>query len=423
MTKSQSLLILGSVWPEPQSSAAGTRMMQLIKFFLSQGLKVTFASAAADSTYCADLLELNVEKVKVELNSSAFDFFVRQLNPAMVVFDRFMVEEQFGWRVAEQCPGALRILDTEDLHCLRRARQQAFKDSRQFNVDDLLTNDVAKREIASILRSDISLIISSYELKLLKEVFKIDESLMYYLPFMTDRLDDEQILQKLSFKKRQNFVTIGNFLHEPNCDSVKYIKEDIWPIIRKALPEAQLHIYGAYPVQKITQLHNPKEGFLIKGRAQDAMSVMGAGRVCLAPLRFGAGLKGKLLDAMISGTPSVTTSIGAESMHDTLPWNGGIFDDPKQIAEAAIQLYTDEDLWLSAQINGIRIVNHCYLKVELELGLSIQLIELQNGLKEHRLRNFTGAMLMHHTMASTKFMSRWIEAKNMKALNFSGDTE
>ncbi|HUH33349.1 MAG TPA: glycosyltransferase, partial [Daejeonella sp.] len=293
MIKSNNLLILGSVWPEPQSSAAGIRMMQLIKFFILQGWKVTFASAASDSPYCADLSALNVERVTVELNSSDFDRFVRELNPAIVVFDRFMVEEQFGWRVAEQCPNALRILDTEDLHCLRRARQQAFKESIQFNVDDLLTSDVARREIASILRSDLSLIISRFELDLLKKLFNVEESLLFYLPFMTDKLNDEKILEKLSFTKRQNFVTIGNFLHEPNCDSVRFLKEDIWPVIRKALPEAELHIYGAYPVPKITQLHNPKEGFLIKGRANDVIAVMEAGRVCLAPLRFGAGLKGK----------------------------------------------------------------------------------------------------------------------------------
>ena len=423
MTPNQNLLIIGSVWPEPQSSAAGVRMMQLIKFFLSQGLKVTFASAAADSPYCADLSKLNITKVNVELNSSDFDIFILQLNPSIVVFDRFMVEEQFGWRVAEHCPNALRILDTEDLHCLRRARHHAFKESKKFNTNDLLTSDVAKREVASILRSDISLIISSYELKLLKDVFKVDESLVYYLPFKTERLEEGHISQKLSFTERKNFISIGNFLHEPNCDSVKFLKEEIWPLIRKSLPEAELHLYGAYPVQKVTQLHNSREGFLIKGRADNAMTVMEESRVCLAPLRFGAGLKGKLLEAMKCGTPSVTTTIGAEAMHGTLPWNGAISDDPNQIARAAVELYTDKILWINAQQNGVEIVNNCFCDEDFASTFSTQLSRLQNKLAEHRRSNFTGSMLMHHTMASTKFMSRWIEAKNRNALNFSGDTE
>src|SRR5688572_20960845 len=187
MSEPQNMLILASVWPEPGSSAAGIRMVQLMELFLSNGWIITYGSAAADSGYSIDLQEIQVNKVKLELNNSEFDIFIRNLNPSIVVFDRFMVEEQFGWRVAEQCPDALRILDTEDLHCLRRARQQAFKESRDFNINDLLTSDFARREIASVLRSDISLIISIYELKLLKEVFKVDESLLYYLPFMTDR--------------------------------------------------------------------------------------------------------------------------------------------------------------------------------------------------------------------------------------------
>ena len=184
MAGRQTVLILGSVWPEPQSSAAGVRMMTLISLFLEQGWKVIYGSAAADSDYCADLSELNVEKIRVQLNDSGFDSYIRDVNPSIVVFDRFMVEEQFGWRVAEQCPDALRILDTEDLHCLRRARRKAFKESREFQAEDLLSSDVARREIASILRSDLSLLISRYELELLKTLFKVDESLLLYLPFL-----------------------------------------------------------------------------------------------------------------------------------------------------------------------------------------------------------------------------------------------
>ena len=87
---------------------------------------------------------------------------ITELQPDIVVFDRFMVEEQFGWRVAECCPNALRILDTIDLHCLRLARQVAVKEQREFSVDDLFS-DTAKREIASILRCDVSLMVSEFE--------------------------------------------------------------------------------------------------------------------------------------------------------------------------------------------------------------------------------------------------------------------
>ena len=104
------ILIIGYVWPEPDSSAAGSRMMQLIRLFLGHGWSVTFASAAAASSHMADIESLGVIRAEIELNSRSFDEFVVQLNPDMVLFDRFMIEEQFGWRVAQQRPAALRIL-------------------------------------------------------------------------------------------------------------------------------------------------------------------------------------------------------------------------------------------------------------------------------------------------------------------------
>ncbi len=77
-------------------------------------------------------LNFGVRKKSIELNSSSFDDFAVELNPDVVLFDRFMIEEQFGWRIIENCPKAIRILDTEDLHCLRTARQKAFKEKQNF---------------------------------------------------------------------------------------------------------------------------------------------------------------------------------------------------------------------------------------------------------------------------------------------------
>jgi len=318
-----SILILGFVWPEPNSSAAGTRMLQLIALFQKQGWKVTFASAASDSDFMFDVTSLGIEKVAININDSNFDVFIKALNPNIVLFDRFMVEEQFGWRVAEQCPEALRILDTEDLHCLRLARQKAFHEKRAFETEDLYS-DTAKREIASMLRCDLSLIISEVEMDLLQNQFKIDANLLHYLPFLVDEIDEETIKNWLPFEARKDFIFIGNFLHEPNWNTVQYIKESVWPLIRKKLPEASMQIYGAYPSQKVLQLHQPKERFLVLGRAENAAEVVGKARVVLAPIRFGAGAKGKLLEAMQCGAPSVTTIIGAESMSGNLPWNGMI---------------------------------------------------------------------------------------------------
>jgi glycosyltransferase involved in cell wall biosynthesis len=405
------LLIIGTVFPEPNSSAAGSRMLQLIELFQQRDWEITFASAAAESEHATDLSGIGVNQMPLKLNDSSFDDVVRELNPHTVLFDRFMTEEQFGWRVAENCPNAIRILDTEDLHCLRHARQEALKKNQNFQPSNLF-NEGAKREIASIYRCDLSLIISAFEMEVLKTTFKLDEALLHYLPFMLDPITEEDQKAWLPFEEKEHFVTIGNFLHPPNWDAVQYLKSDVWPLIRKQLPEAEMYVYGAYCSDQHRQLHSAKDGFLIKGRAESATEVLSKARVLLAPIRFGAGLKGKLVEAMQCGTPSVTTSVGAEAMHGNLPWSGIIADSPEDFAQAAIQLYNDKAAWEIAQQNGVEIINHIYPKVELGNAFIHRLEEFQANLEIYRQQNFIGSMLMHHTIRSTEFLSRWIEAKN-----------
>ncbi len=404
------ILIIGKVWPEPSSSAAGSRTLQLINLFLEQNWQVSFACAASESDYSFDLKSLGISTLHIVLNDSSFDDLVKNMQPHMVLFDRFTSEEQFGWRVAQNCPNALRVLDTIDLHCLRLARQEAIKQNRDFSLLDL-NSDFAKREIASIYRSDVSLMISDYEMDLLINHFKIDNSLLHYVPFLLDPILKKDN-QWPSFSEREHFLSIGNFLHEPNWDAVLFLKQFIWPLIRKQLPKAEIHIYGAYPSKKVFDLNNLKEGFLIKGRADSLERVMKKTKVCLAPLRFGAGIKGKLIDAMQFGVPSVTTDIGAESMHGEFPWNGIIANQPHKFAEAAVELYTNEIKWQQAGENGAQILNNFFLKSNHSDLLIDKLLFLKNQLKSHRLSNFIGEMLMHHTVMGTKYMSLWIEAKN-----------
>lgn len=406
----QHALFIGRVWPEPGSSAAGSRTLQLIAVLQSAGWKVSFASAAGDSEFAEDLSEYDIATYPITLNSSSFDEWVKDLNPGLVVFDRFMTEEQYGWRVAEHCPSALRVLDTIDLHCLRLARQVAVRQNRELRLSDLFS-DTAKREIAAIYRCDLSLMISSFEMQLLESEFNVPKQLLHYIPFLVEPESETERSTWPAFSERKHFMTIGNFLHEPNWDSVLYLKKNIWPLIRKQLPSAELWIYGSYASQKVNELHNVKEGFLIKGRAESVAEVMKQARICLAPLRFGAGMKGKLLDAMLYGTPSVTTPVGAESMHGDLLWNGSIGDSPEAIAEAAVKLYQDEGLWQKSQEQGFHLLRHHFSLTQHSPGFLKHISDLQNELETHRLHNFTGAMLQQQQIAATKYMSLWIEAK------------
>ncbi len=424
------LLIIGYVWPEPNSSAAGSHMMQLMAFFKQQNYAITFTSPAQKTDHMLDFNHIDVDTVDIQLNCSSFDDFIAALQPNVVLFDRFMMEEQFGWRVSEQCPKALRVLDTEDLFCLRNARHKAFKEHRTLTDEDLLTSDLAKREVAAIFRVDFSLMISHVEMDLLQRLFNVDKRLLHYCPFMIEESDAKSSINCLqpeisstlmlnqenpSYEQRLGFISIGNFRHPPNWDAVLWLKQQIWPLIRKKLPQAKLFIYGAYPPPKATDLHDEKSGFIVKGWVDNAVLAMQSAKVCLAPLRFGAGIKGKLAEAMICGTPSITTDIGAESMQTERNWGGEIENTPQAIADAAVILYQNQKCWENASDLGVK--NACTL-FQRELHFNRLAIKLNNtlaNLTAYRQQNFIGSMLNHHHHKSTRYMSQWIEVKNKLA--------
>ncbi len=399
-------LIIGYVWPEPASSAAGRRMIQLIEFLLYNEYIVTFSTPASRTPFIEDLELMGIKTVPIAVNDPGFDNFIVNLKPSLVMFDRFMMEEQFGWRVAKVCPDAIRILDTEDLHFLRKSRELRFS-GKSATID----SDLAKREIASIYRCDLSLIISEVEMELLKGKYDVPASILFYLPFLYDKINSEDA-NLPEFSSRKDFIFIGNLRHAPNADAVIFLKEKIWPLVHKKLPEQEIHVYGAYPSVKIDRLHDPGTGFHIKGRASNAEEVVKNSRVSLVPLRFGAGLKGKLIEAMICGTPSVTTTIGAEGIPGELPWNGRITDDPEEFAVAAVELYNSKNKWEIARSNGFKIINSRFSREIFYPVLTSHLEEVLQGLEVHREQNFTGAMLMHHRLKSTYYLSKYIETKN-----------
>lgn len=415
------LLLIAYVWPEPESSAAGAHVMQLIERFRAQHWQVTVASPAAKTEYSRNLSVLGLGEQAIRLNCDSFDSWIKQLQPDIVLFDRFMMEEQFGWRVAHHCPQALRVLETSDLHSLRQARQQLLKAGLAAGhthpplstaaelYSAMASEELTQREIAAIYRCDLTLLLSDVEKKLLVEQFGVPQYLLHYCPFMLDAVDNKQ---RLSFADRQHFVSIGNFLHSPNWDSVLWLQQQIWPLIRQQLPQAQVFVYGAYAPPKALALHQPAQGFHVPGRAGDACAVLEQARVCLAPLRFGAGIKGKLADAMRCGTPSVTTSIGSEAMACGDQWGGLVANTADELARAAVRLYQDPVLWQQAQHDGDSLLLARFDKQKIGSALMGQLQDALQQREQRRLANFTGLLLQHQAHRSTEYMARWIEAKN-----------
>lgn len=408
----KTILVIGKVWPESGSSAAGSRMLQLLDFFRRDGWKIAFASASARGDHSDLLEEFCFRQQEIQVNDSGFDRFLKDLSPQAVLFDRYMIEEQFGWRVAEKAPEAIRIVDTVDLHSLRMVRQEAVESGKPFSEESLITSETTWREFACMMRSDLSLLISDFEYDLAVRVGSFPENQLFYLPFLLCKDEIKPQKHMLLYGERTNFVTIGNFRHPPNRDAVRYLKQVIWPMIRQRLPDAELHVYGSYASEADLALTDKSSGFLVKGRAESAEQVIQSARVLLAPLRFGAGLKGKLLEAMQFGTPSVTTSVGAEGMSLGGEWNGFVCDEPEAFARSAVRLYEDSSLWKSKQQAGYRILKNRFERSHFESSFSQRLQELMAGNGEVQMNNVWANAVRYHSFRGARFMSKWIEEKN-----------
>ena len=421
------VLFVGLVWPEPRSTAAGQNILSYINLFIDQGYEVTFACAAEQTEYSAPLLSMGVKEQAITLNDSSFDIFVANYSPDITVFDRFISEEQFGWRVSLAAPLCMKILDCEDLHFLRDARHQAYKDANQRDnqvtsndkLDAYLYNDICKRELASILRCDLSILLSEYERNLLTRIFNIPETLLHYCPFL---LSENNTKSLKAYEQRVDFISIGSFRHAPNWDAVLTLKQKIWPSVRKALPQACCHIYGSYLTPKAKQLENKKDGFFVHGFAEDAKKVIGDARVLLAPLNFGAGIKGKLVDAIQCSTPSITTEIGCEGLLPTTGnsnemnalWPGAIHNiegSCEAFIKSCITLYANDETWNQASNRSQSLYTSLFNYEQQSERLLASIDQIRANLTKHRQRHFLGQVLQHHTLNSTKYMSQWIEAK------------
>ena len=407
------IFIVGYVWPEPTASAAGIRMLQLIRFFREQDYQVHFGTPAQKPEHTFDLHKMGVITHEIRVNDEGFDRLLLDICPDLVLFDRFMMEEQFSWRVAENLPQALRILDTEDLHFLRKYRQKSAFEATAPQPEEILNDPLAKREIAAIYRCDLSLIISEYEMELLFTTFGVPPGLLVYHPlFADDQLKRNRDILP-GFDGRRDMVFIGNFLHEPNTDAIRALEEGLWQEIRRKLPGVQLHIYGAYMPESFKR-YSPllKHDTIFHGRAENVDTVMQKARLCIAPLRFGAGLKGKLIRAMENRLPSVTTPVGAEGIAGDMPWGGLIRPLGTPFTDAVKKLYTEREQWDIAADHGFDIVDKRFMRSDFEKVLLGRINACMLDIRACRSGNFTGQMLMDQRNMAARYLSKYIMAKN-----------
>jgi O-antigen biosynthesis protein len=437
----------------PTASAAGVRTAYLLNNLLKSSgiISVHIVMSSPAAAISAPSFSQQSDTDKPDLSVSKIQFHVLPPNKSretqdllakvsapgqrlLVLFDRFYAEEMYSFHVHQHCPSdAILVLDLQDLHSLRRFRQEwiAQQDREdkqtggQVGLSNLplhdipaATNDCLLRELASIHRSDLTLVCSSAEMSLLSQQYQVPREKLCLAPLFGS-LDNEREAELPSFAERRDFVFVGGFRHDPNVDAVRQLQR-LWPQIRHHLessgqPPPKLHVYGAYCNDQwrhdLQASGLPDLGFILHGhypgKVQD---VLLRKRVMLSPLRFGAGIKGKHVDAWKSGLPVVTTRIGSEGMveDDKLGTFGGIVasrDD--EFIQAACTLYTDEQQWtLSMSLARDLCDRQC--------GWELVGRELSNVVRDchtRRNRDYTRNLLWHQSARSTEYFSRYIECK------------
>lgn len=402
-------LWIGSTWPEHRKSAAGVRARQLIDWLAGAGWDVTVSSTARETDATQDLRASGRSCERIVLNDPSFDAFLLERRPDLVVFDRFMIEEAFAWRVRQQLPEALRVLDTIDLHGLREFRRTQFEAGEPVDLEAIPStgSETWLRELAAIHRSDLALLVSEAEVRILERA-GMAASQIAHLPLAAERLADPA-----PFTKRRGFVSIGNFRHPPNVDSVAELVR-LWPALREALPEATMHLYGAFPPKAVMDEHAPDTGFHVHGQVGDAHTALAQHRVLLAPLRFGAGLKGKILDAWSTGTPVVATPVGAEGMGYDGRFGGVVAASDEAFIEAAVRLDQNEKAWQAAQRDAEFILERAFDPEAVRAAFLNQINAAVTQKIPRRESNRTGAMLWMQTLRSTEYFARYLEEKSKR---------
>ncbi|MGE3262259.1 MAG: glycosyltransferase [Bacteriovoracia bacterium] len=397
------------VWPEARSSAAGVRTHDLLRWLLSDGWKITAVSSSKPSQYSEELEKMGIAVSTCAANEASQDEFLRALAPALVLFDRFVMEEQFGWKAREFWPNALVLVDTQDLHSVRRAREALLKKNASpeeiLRLPNLGLSDDMVRELSSLHRADGAIVVSSWEADFLRARFQFPAENLLHLPLM-GRPDESPFPRE----GRQGFAFLGNFRHAPNLDGILWFIAEIWPRWRALNKTAELHLYGAYPPAHIS-FHAGKNGIHAHGPVADHRAALKKHEALVAPLRFGAGIKGKILEAWGTGTPVIGTPLAFEGMCKPEDKAGVSFQD----ADGFIQAAGLGEAWSDFQRNGFSVLRRDFAENILREKFLAFIEARASAIRQNGRVGITGALLRHAQNNATKYFSRWIEAKNKKS--------
>jgi O-antigen biosynthesis protein len=329
------VLVIDHQVPTPDRDAGSVRMVAMIRAIQSLGFQVTFVpdNEAAPQPYTRDLEEQGVEMVCGQQDLHAYLVASLPMFNA-VLLSRPGVAPRWLTMVRELAPAATVVYDTVDLHWLREAGAISRLGRGSATAAKVLA--LRELELAMVRATDATLVATDVERRTLE--VEAPGAEVHVVPML-----HEVAARVPSLNGRRGVVFVGNGGHPPNADAAVQLVETIMPEVWRALPDVTVTIVGPNPPPELLALRQPL--IEVTGWVEDIEPILNASRVLAAPLRFGAGMKGKVTQSLSLGLPVVTTPTGAEGL-DSRADNGLLVaEDPAEFAKKIVELYTDDALW------------------------------------------------------------------------------
>lgn len=347
------ILVICRWFPEPDSNSGDLRQWEMLRILLAKGCHVTFLSEKTRSAACiSSVKELGCQVIHDEngrfRDVSEMGAFLNQEKPDIAILGPYDVFERYDLAIRRYCPATALILDTVDLHTLRLWRREKLNPTQEGTRE---ASNTALHELTAIRTADAVWVVSAAESRLLRwEASSV--SVVPNVHSVATTIPE--------FGHTKGIVFLGGYDHKPNVDAVHFFHEEMLPLIRQKLGNVPVSYAGSNPPGSIRSLHNPRQGVVVTGYVKDHRALLGAHRVAIAPLRYGAGIKGKVGEYLSCGIPSVLTSVAAEGMHLENGKQAMIADDPATYARAVIQLHEDQLLWNQISAAGLLHAKSCF---------------------------------------------------------------
>lgn len=346
------VLVVDQITPAPDQDAGSVTQVFILDILLRLGWAVTFVPEATlenQPGYTASLQRIGIHCIYKPQYQSLYEFVRDEGHTVnLALLYRGPVALHYLNVIGPHCQNARILLDTVDVHFLREQREAEIAQSPDKMTRAMQTKQI---ELEAIRRSDCTIVLSKIEEELLRR--EVPEAKLTVLPLI---LDCPGLLAPLD--DLRDICFIGGYRHQPNCDAVHYFVQEIWPMVRAKLPEVRFRIMGSHIPPDIQALEG--NGVVIDGFVPDMATSLARCRLSVAPLRYGAGIKGKIGSSLSYGIPCVATSLAAEGMGFGSRDGIEVADDPADFANRIAHLYTDPEYWAKMSAWGLDLVAREY---------------------------------------------------------------